>query len=112
MMLNHHKVGDVTVAELNTPYLDGSNARAAEKMLTALVASGERLVLDLGRTEWMDSSGCCTVITLLKRLKEHGGGLKLCSLTPPVRTLFQIICLHKVVDIFNTQDEAVRAFAA
>src|SRR5262245_16584551 len=76
-MLTHRKVGAVTVAAFQDNVLDQSNARYAERLLTALVGPGSKIVLDLGRAEWMDSSGCCTLITLLKRLKEAGGALKL-----------------------------------
>src|SRR5260370_30205094 len=96
-MLSHRKVGAVTVAEIHSANLDQSNARFAERLLTALAGPGARIVLDLGRVEWMDSSGCCTLITLLKRLGEVRGALKLCALTPPVRTLFELMRLHRSV---------------
>jgi anti-sigma B factor antagonist len=109
-MLSHRKVGAVTVAVFQDNVLDQSNARFAERLLTSLAVPGAKIVLDLGRAEWMDSSGCCTLITLLKRLKEAGGALKLCALTPPVRTLFELMRLHRIVDVYNTADEALRAF--
>jgi hypothetical protein len=36
--------------------------------------------------------------------------MKLCALTKPVRAFVEIVCLHELVDIFNTRDEAIKAF--
>jgi anti-sigma B factor antagonist len=108
MLCTHQMIGTVTVAELRCTVLDQNNAAEVERALLELAGEGADIVLDLGRVQWMDSAGCCALIGLLRRLGETAGSLKLCCLTPTVRTLFQLIRMHRLVEIFNSAEEAVR----
>ena len=109
-LVTSQKVGEVTIAVIHSATLDRSNSTQFNPFLPELTGPDAQIVLDLSRVEWMDSDGCCILIVLLKRLKETNGELKLCGLTRPVRKLLELISLHKLVEIFNSVDEAVRAF--
>jgi anti-anti-sigma regulatory factor len=37
--------------------------------------------------------------------------MKLCNATRQVKDLFELVRLHKILDIFDTRDEAVASFA-
>ena len=69
------------------------------------------VVLDLSRVDFLDSSGLGAVIALLKRVTNRSGDLKLCGLNRRVRLVFEITRAHRVFDILDTVDEAVRACA-
>jgi len=47
---------------------------------------------------------------LLKRVADRGGGLKLCRIQNKVRLVFEITRAHRVFEILDTPDEAVKAF--
>ncbi len=66
-------------------------------------------VLDLGEVEFIDSSGLGAAIALLKRVAERGGDLKLCGMNRRVRMVFEITRAHRVFDILNSVDDAVRS---
>jgi len=38
--------------------------------------------------------------------------LKLCGVTKPVRASFEIARMHRIIDILDTREEALAAFAA
>ena len=69
-----------------------------------------QIVFDLSRLAFVDSSGLGAFLSCLRHVHAKGGDLKLCSLLPPVRTLFELVRMHKIFDIFNNRDEALRAF--
>ena len=71
---------------------------------------GRKLVIDLGRLQFVDSRGCGAILSCLKGTTEAGGDLHLCGVTRPVRTVFDFIRLHRICDIFDTKEQAVAAF--
>jgi anti-sigma B factor antagonist len=108
--LNRENVGDVAVVAVQVEYLDASNSKAFKRDLTNLLGRDVKVVVELDQVKFVDSSGCGTIISCLRQLKAAGGDMKLCGVTKPVRTIFELVRLHSVIDIFNTRDEAVKAF--
>ena len=103
--------GDVWVATPADDHLDVSNADEVRAGLEPALRDGRKLVLDLNRVEFVDSRGCGVILSCLKQLAGKGGDLKLCRVTPPVRTVFDLIRLHKMCDIADTREQAVAGFA-
>lgn len=68
------------------------------------------VVLDLHELQFIDSSGLGSLLSLLRTVQRKGGRLKLASITKPVRTTLELVSMHKIFEIFNTTDEAVRSF--
>jgi len=110
MQVNVEQFGDVAVARVEADYLDASNEEDLRRELAPTLASFRKIVLDLGRIQFMDSRGCGVILSCLKQLAGAGGDLKLCRPTPPVRSVFTMIRLHKICEILDTAEEAVRAF--
>jgi len=67
-------------------------------------------VIDMEHVEFMDSAGLGTLIVLLKRATECGGDLKIAALQKKPRMVFEITRAYKVFEIFETVDDALRAF--
>jgi anti-sigma B factor antagonist len=103
--------GDVAVVTLTEEQLDASNADDFRQSLAPVLAEHNKLVLDLGRLQFVDSRGCGAILSCLKATTEAGGDLRLCNVTRPVRTVFDFIRLHRICDILDTKDQAVAAFA-
>jgi anti-sigma B factor antagonist len=102
--------GDVAVVTLTEEQLDASNADDFRQSLAPVLADFHKVVLDLGRLQFVDSRGCGAILSCLKATTEAGGDLHLCSVTRPVRTVFDFIRLHRICDIFDTKEQAVAAF--
>lgn len=68
-----------------------------------------RAVLDMSQLQFVDSSGLGAILSCLRELNKRDGDLSLCGLTKPVRTLFELVRMHRVFEIFNTREEAIRA---
>jgi len=69
-------------------------------------------VVDLQEVDFMDSAGLGALIAALKRVTEHGGDMKLACLQKKPRMVFEITRAHKIFEIYNNVDDAVRAFSA
>ncbi len=76
-------------------------------------ASGERhcrVVLDMAGVEAIDSSGLGTILFLAKKCRALGGDLKIISISPEVKTVFEIVQFDKIFPVFDSLDEAVKSF--
>jgi anti-sigma B factor antagonist len=104
------KMGDVAIAELPVEELDASNAGELKRDIAPLLEAHRKLVIDLGRLRFVDSSGLGAFISCLRKLNAKGGDLKLCGMQKPVRAVFELVRMHRIFDIFATREEALRAF--
>ena len=69
----------------------------------------KKVVVDLEKVTYIDSSGLATLVEILKRTKAQGGSLGLAGLSTKVRSLFEITKLDKLFLVFQNQQEAVTA---
>ena len=108
LTVNAH--GEILVATLPGDTLDASNTHDFKLAVEPLLMPGRRLVLDLGRVRFVDSSGCGALLWCLRRLHAGEGAMKLGGVDPRVAELFGIIRLDRQIDILATTAEAVAAF--
>ena len=105
-----NRLNGVAVATILVEDLDAGNANDFKRDIAPTLNAYPRLVLDLSRLRFVDSSGLGAFISCLRKLNAAGGDLKLCSLSPPVRAVFELVRMHRVFDIFDTPEQAVHAF--
>jgi anti-sigma B factor antagonist len=110
MTLKTHVIDGVTVVTVPGPNLDSGNADEFKMSVAPILAEAGRVVFDLGELEFVDSSGLGSFLTCLRQLNATGGDLKLCRMRKPVRTLFELVRMHRVFDILGTPAEAIAAF--
>jgi len=70
----------------------------------------EKIVINMAKVEYIDSSGLATLVELLKNFRKISAKLKLTNLSSKVMSLFEITKLEKLFDISPTEEEAVKAF--
>ena len=90
--------------------LDTSNAGTFKSDVAPILQSSKKVVFDLSQLEFVDSSGLGAVLSCLRTLNTNGGDLKLCQMRKPVRVLFELVRMHRVFDIYDTREDAVKAF--
>jgi anti-sigma B factor antagonist len=102
--------GDIAVVAVNVDQLDASNVDDFKRDMAPVLKDYRKLVLDLGSVQFVDSAGCGAILSCLKHATTAGGDLKLCQVSRPVRSVFELIRLHRICEILNTKEDAVRAF--
>ena len=100
----------VAVAEIPVDELDASNSGDLKRDMAPILERYSKLVIDMGRLRFVDSSGLGAMLSCLRRLSAKGGDLKLCGLSKPVRAAFELVRMHRIFDILATREDAVRAF--
>lgn len=111
MGIEVRKRGDVAVAKARGEVLDASNADEFKRDMRPIIEEHERVVLDISNIQFVDSSGLGAFLLCLKQLESAGGGMKICGMTRPVRTLFELVGMHRICGVYDNVDDAVKAFA-
>jgi len=73
-------------------------------------ADVKNYIIDLEAVDFMDSAGLGTLISVLKRITERGGDMKIANLQKKPRMVFEITRAYKVFEIYETIDEAMNGF--
>jgi len=90
LVLNTQTEGEHAVIAIKGE-LDAYTAPGLEEQVTKLLGDGVRtIVLDLGDTGFLDSSGLRAILTSQRRLTEAGGELRLQRPSEPVTRLLEI----------------------
>ncbi len=77
-----------------------------EKMRDATKDGPQRVVLDLARVQFLDSSGLGAIVAV-KKLLGPDRSLELCGLTPTVEKVFRLTRMDKIFTIHPSLDAAV-----
>jgi anti-sigma B factor antagonist len=103
-------IEDVAVVTVNIEQFDAGNADDFRRDMAPVLQDSRKVVLDLGRVRFVDSRGCGAILSCLKQVAAVGGDLKLCQVSKPVRSVFELIRLHRICEILPTREDAVKAF--
>ena len=115
MQITHEQITgetmEVTLISVTGPSLNASNSKTFKAEIAPVLQSAKRLVIDMSAVQFVDSSGLGAILSCLRQLNEHGADMKVFGLSKSVRALFELVRIHKVIDIHNSKEEAISAFA-
>jgi anti-sigma B factor antagonist len=73
------------------------NRQQMKELVLAELSKGERkFLVDLSRTEFIDSSGLGVLVTLLKAVRRENGELRVANLNADLEELFELTKLNAV----------------
>ncbi len=106
-------VGDVAVVKfMDRKILDELNIQEMGQELFQLVEEENktRVLLNFQQVEFLSSAALGKLITLDKKVKAHGGKMKLTNIRPEIYEVFAITKLNKLFDIKDDEADALAAF--
>ncbi len=101
---------DVLIIKICANMLDISKVSQFKETTLPLLKNQKKVIFDLGELPFVDSSGCGAILSCIRQVSAEDGELKICNTNKRVRTLFELIRMHKIVDIHNTRQEAMDSF--
>lgn len=106
------KQGDVYLARLVNDKLVGDLITEAAEELYWVAAQADclKLLIKLSGIPRLSTEMFGKLIVVNKRMEQKGGRLKICEACPWVREVFAITKLDQILDIRDTEDEALAAF--
>jgi anti-sigma B factor antagonist len=112
MDMSVENIDDVAVIHLGVEELDAGNTPDFKRDIAPVLDANAKVVLDLHNLRFIDSSGMGAFLSCLRKVNARGGDLKLCRMSKQVRTIIELVRMHRMLEIFGSRDEAVRAFKA
>ena len=111
-LYRHSKAGTVNVVDLTLPHtLDIEEFdRLNESILELIRAEPEgQWVLDLSQLSYMGSAALGLLVNLRQQIKQSGGRLVLCGLSPQLVHIFKTCCMERLFKIVKGRADAVAA---
>jgi anti-sigma B factor antagonist len=111
MKMNEKAKDGIVVLELSGKIMGGPDASLLNDKLHELIEAGKtQVIADLGKVNWMNSSGLGILIGALTTMRNNGGDLKLANITDKIQSLLMITKLLTVFETFDTVDTAIESF--
>lgn len=111
MKLTTREDKGIMILEPKGKIMGGPDATLLHDKLHDLINQGKKkVVIDLAKVDWMNSTGLGILISGLTTMRNNGGELKLANVTEKIQSLLTITKLITVFETFETVDQAVASF--
>lgn len=111
MLLQIEEKERVVLIAIKENRLDAHNSGELKSQLLTLFEQGKNnLLVDLQEVRFVDSSGLGALVSGFKNASARNGSLKLCGLQPQVKSMFELTRLHRVFEIFTSEQDALTSF--
>ncbi len=111
MKLTDRVEREIVVLEPKGKIMGGPDASLLNDKIHEYIESNrKKVVIDLSKVEWMNSTGLGILISGYTRLRNHEGVLKLANVTDKIQSLLTITKLVTVFETFDSVDEAIKSF--
>jgi anti-sigma B factor antagonist len=103
----------ITVLDLKGSLVAGIGVEAFAQLFKQIVAEQRtKVLLNLKDVSVIDSRGVGELVASFSSLKRAGGSLKIANPSKFVREVLQITRIGTIIDVFDTEEAALQAFAA
>jgi anti-sigma B factor antagonist len=109
--LTVREAGDVVVVDVSGRITLGDASLALQQHMRDMVTQGHlKIVLNLAGVSFMDSAGIGELVSGYVSVTHNHGHVKLAELTKRIRDLLLVTRLYSVLDIYETEADALRSF--
>jgi len=111
MNINSQTKNQITLIVLSGAVDLYSSPQARKTVLSAIEDGQPKLVMiDLQAVSYIDSSGVATLVEGLQMAKEKKCRFCLVGLSDAAREVFELARLHKVFEIFSSEEQALAKY--
>ena len=90
--------------------LGDGDQELGEAVRTILEQGGRRIVLNLSKVSYLDSSGVGELVGCYTSIKNKGGELRICGMNSRIFGLIKMTSLHSVFEVKDTEEESLAGF--
>ena len=82
-----------------------------KSLMKQLIEQGKyKLIMNLEKTRYMDSSGLGAIVSKIAATRLHGGDIRLAAPQQTIIDLLELTHINQIVKIFSNVEEAVQSF--
>lgn len=110
MDISSRAKGELVILDISGE-IDLYNAPEIKDIVNKLIEQKKyNVIINLKDVTYIDSSGIGALISSLSNLKKYQGGLKIINVFASVKKVFELTKLTSFFDIYDSEDDAVKAF--
>ncbi len=111
MALKEKIEGDIAILTIKGDLVgDPETTELKDKIASLISDEITKIVIDLGKVKYVNSTGLGSLISALGKTRDAGGKLLLARISDNVLNLFVITQLVKVFDTYDSVDRALAVF--
>jgi anti-sigma B factor antagonist len=93
-------------------FVDAHTAPQFEDAIQKAVDSGSvRIVVNCEKLNYISSAGLGVFMSFIEEVRDRGGDIKICGLTPKVKHTFDILGFQDIFEMLDDQPTALRRFS-
>ena len=93
-------------------HLDAHQVSKFEKEIVRLIKENNlNIVVNGKELNYISSAGMGIIMGYIDEVREKGGDIKLCSLSPRVYEIFDLVGFTEIYDFINNEQEAIDKFS-
>ena len=111
LIIHPRQVDHVTILDISGRITLGEELDTLRNSIRTLLAEGKkRIILNLARVDYIDSSGVGELVGCFTTVRNQEGELKLLNLTQKVKDVLHVTKLYTVFDIKDDEFKAIKSF--
>ena len=103
---------DIIIVTLPGETLDAANCQDFKDAVHLILETSNKVIFNMERIQFVDSSGCGTLNSCIRKIKNNGGDIKICNVLDQVGAIFRLIKLNRVFHICDTREDAISSYAS
>lgn len=113
MKIKERRTDGVAILELSGKVMGGPDSDLFSSTLKQLIHEDQlRVIVDLGKVTWVNSTGLGILISGYSTLKRSNGEMKLLNVSERIESIFMVTKLYSVFESFKDEREAIASFSA
>ena len=112
MKIKTRTVYDVLVVDMSGRLDSRSAGDAGDRIVSIVQGEQRRVLLNLEKLEYVSSAGLRVIIRGAKLLQGNRGEFKICNARGAVRDALETSGFYSLINIYDSEKEAVSAFLA
>ncbi len=111
MNFSQEEIKDIVIRHVHLSRATKDHAEDFKKFLLKDIEKQNKIIVDLNKCEFIDSTFISTLVTALKAVNQVGGNLKIVAIQSEVRSVLELTGMVKVFEIFNNVKNALDSFS-
>lgn len=106
MNLNTKKINDFNILTIEDERIDAHNSAELKEYILQMIDKGEiRIIVQLSKVRFIDSSGLGALLSGHKNVVAKSGRFALTNIQQQVLSMFELTRLNRVFEIYNDINE-------
>ncbi len=110
MQIDTREISNILVVDMAGRLDTSTSGDAYDEIVRITENSGDKMVLNLDKLEFVSSAGLRVILTAAKLLRASSGEMKICHANGVVKEVLETSGFDKLIDIHDTEENAVAAF--